>query len=90
MTHRESITTYEYTYTCLFEPEIEGGFTVICPALPGLATYGASIEAARVKAAEAIEWYLQRLQQDGLPFPISEDAHRDRRREPISVRFSTV
>ena len=30
----------EYTYTVLFEPAEEGGFVVICPALPGLVTEG--------------------------------------------------
>jgi predicted RNase H-like HicB family nuclease len=54
MTHRESITTYEYTYTCLFEPQIPGGFTVTAPALPGLITYGATMQAARTAASEAI------------------------------------
>ena len=30
MTHQETITTYEYTYTCVFDPEPEGGFTGHC------------------------------------------------------------
>jgi predicted RNase H-like HicB family nuclease len=46
VTHEESVAKYEYVYTCLFEPEPEGGFTVTCPALPGLVTYGASMEEA--------------------------------------------
>ena len=90
MTHEESIITYEYIYSCLFEPEPEGGFTVTCPALPGLVTYGASIEEARTMATEAIEGYLESLQKDGLPLPVSEDDLRNTRREPIAVKFSTV
>jgi predicted RNase H-like HicB family nuclease len=92
MTHQETITTYEYTYTCIFEPEpeLEGGFTVTCPALPGLVTYGATLKEARAMASEAIEGYLESLQKDGLPFPISEDEHRDTRREPITVKLATV
>jgi hypothetical protein len=27
-------------YLCLFRPEPEGGFTVICPKLPPVVTYG--------------------------------------------------
>jgi predicted RNase H-like HicB family nuclease len=90
MTYRQSITTYEYTYTCLFEPAMQGGFTVTSPALPGLVAYGATVQAARTAASEAIGEYLQRLQEHGLPFPVSEEAHRERRREPITVSILTV
>jgi hypothetical protein len=41
-------------------------------------------------AIEAIEGHLERLQKDGLPFPISEDEHRDIRREPITVTLATA
>ena len=87
MAHEESIVTYEYIYTCLFEPELEGGFTVTCPALPGLVTYGATIGEARAMAAEAIEGYLESLQKDGLPLPVSEDDLRNTRREPSSPPY---
>lgn len=90
MTHEESIHTYEYTYTCLFEPEPEGGFTVTCPALPGLVTYGATIDEARTMAIEAIEGYLESLQVDSLPLPLSEDDLQNPRREAITVKLSTV
>ena len=90
MTHEKSIITYEYIYTCLFEPEPEGGFTVTCPALPGLVTYGASIEEARTMATEAIEGYLESLQKDGRRLPISEDVRRNTRREPVTVKLSIV
>jgi predicted RNase H-like HicB family nuclease len=90
MAYAQSITTYEYTYTCLFEPAMQGGFIVTSPALPGLITYGATLQAARTAAIEAIGEYLQRLQERGLPFPGSEDTRREWRREPITVRFSAV
>lgn len=41
-------------------------------------------------AIEAIEGYLESLQKDGLPFPISEDEYHNSRREPITVKFATV
>ena len=69
MNHQEPIATAEYTYTVLLQPEPEGGFTVTCPALPGLVTYGETLAEARVMAAEAIECYLESLQKDGLPIP---------------------
>jgi predicted RNase H-like HicB family nuclease len=90
VTHEESVAKYEYVYTCLFEPEPEGGFTVTCPALPGLVTYGASMEEARSMAAEAIEGYLESVRKDGLPLPVSEDDRQNARREPITVKLSTV
>ena len=33
-----------FTYTVLLQPEPEGGYTVTCPALPGLVTYGATLD----------------------------------------------
>lgn len=90
MTYRQSTTTYEYTYTCLLEPAMQGGFTVTSPALPGLITYGATVQAARTAASEAIGEYLQRLQEHGLPFPVGEDVYHDRRREQVTVAISTI
>jgi predicted RNase H-like HicB family nuclease len=34
------------TYTFVFNPEPEGGYTVTCPALPGLVTYGETLQEA--------------------------------------------
>jgi antitoxin HicB len=72
MTRPESITTHERTYAALFQPEPEGGFTVTCPSLPGLVTYGATLEEARAMAAEAIACYLESLRKDGEPLPESD------------------
>lgn len=87
-TPEEPIATQEYSYTCLFEPEPEGGFTVTCPALPGLVTYGETIEEAREHATEAIELYLECLQEDGLPIPASED--HEPIRDRVTVKIQTV
>ena len=59
----------EYRYTVLFEPADEGGFTVTCPALPGLVTEGDTIEEARAMAADAIRGYIESLRKDHLPIP---------------------
>jgi antitoxin HicB len=56
-------------YTVLFEPAEEGGYVVTCPALPGLVTEGDNYQQAQECAVEALELYLESLQQDGLPFP---------------------
>ena len=42
-------------YACHFEREAEGGYTVTCPALPAVGTYGGTMEDARANAREAIE-----------------------------------
>jgi antitoxin HicB len=82
MSRPEPITATEHTYTVLLQPEPEGGFTVTCPTLPGLVTYGASVDEARAMAGEAIACYLESLQKDGLPIPES-DARAAPRAEPV-------
>ncbi len=59
----------EYSYTVLFEPAEEGGFTVTCPALPGLVTEGDTLEEAREMAADAIRGYIESLRKDHMPIP---------------------
>ena len=57
------------SYTVLFEPQPEGGFTVHVPALPGCITEGETIEEARRMAADAIRAYCESLLADGEPIP---------------------
>jgi len=60
-------------YTIVIEPEtnpdFQGFFTAYCPALPGCATYGKSIEEAQKNIREAIWLYLENLQANGRPIP---------------------
>ena len=72
MARRKPAPATEYAYNILLQPEPEGGYTVTCPSLPGLVTYGATLEEARAMAADAIEGYLECLQEDGLPLPESD------------------
>lgn len=70
MKRREPVATAEDAYNVLFQPEPEGGYTVTCPTLPGLVSYGETPDEARAMAAEAIEAYLEALQKDGsCPIP---------------------
>ena len=64
MKRSEPITTNEFSYTIIIEPAEEGGFVVTCPALRGLATQGETLEEARAMAADAIQGYLECLQED--------------------------
>jgi len=56
-------------YLCHFRPEPEGGFTVTCPKLPPVVTYGETLEEAQANAREAIESCLEVMRQDGQPIP---------------------
>lgn len=59
----------EHGYTVIFEPLLEGGFQVIVPALPGVISYGRSIEEAREMAQDAIIVHLRGLLKDGEDIP---------------------
>ena len=89
MKRAEQITTAEYTYTVHFRLEPEGGYTVLCPALPGLVSYGETLEEARVMAADAIAGYLECLREDGEPIP-SSDAATIEHVEPVKVKLQAV
>jgi antitoxin HicB len=54
-------------YLCHFRPEPEGGFTVTCPKLPPVVTYGETLEEAQANAREAIELCLEVMREDGQP-----------------------
>ncbi len=69
MARKETLSTQEHSYTAVFEPAEEGGYTVHFPALVGCVTEGDTLEEARERAAEALELYLESLNADGLPLP---------------------
>lgn len=50
-------------------PEVEGGFTVTVPSLPGCVTWGESIEEAKIMAKEAISLYLEDMEENGEEIP---------------------
>jgi predicted RNase H-like HicB family nuclease len=56
-------------YEVVLSPEDEGGFSVFVPELPSVATQGETREEALAMAKEAIEGYLEAMQEDGLPIP---------------------
>ena len=51
------------------DPQFEGYYNVIVPALPGCLTYGATREEALRNAREAIELYLEDLEANGEAIP---------------------
>lgn len=58
-------------FDAIFREEVEGGFTVFIPSLPGCVTFGGSMEEVHEMAKEAIELYLESLEAhsgDGMEF----------------------
>jgi antitoxin HicB len=53
--------------------EEEGGYTVIVPALPGCVTFGETIDEAIAMAKEAIEGYIETLNELGKKVPKDND-----------------
>jgi predicted RNase H-like HicB family nuclease len=51
----------------VFEPSEEGGYTVYVPALPGCLSEGDTLEEARQNIREAIELYLEPIEEPVAP-----------------------
>ena len=64
------------TYTIELAPLEEGGFSVTVPALPGCVTWGDTFDHAVKMAREAIEVWLEELQENGEPIPEERAAAR--------------
>jgi len=62
------IMTYR-NYRILLRKELEGGFTVTVPTLPGCITFGETIDDAIDMAKEAIELYIEHLLEKGEEVP---------------------
>lgn len=59
----------QLTYKILLHKEPEGSYTVSVPALPGCITFGETVENAIEMAKEAIELYIEELQERGEEIP---------------------
>jgi antitoxin HicB len=86
----ETITTLDAQYVCVFSPEPEGGYTVTCPALPEVVTYGITLEQARHNAKEAIELVLESYQAEGRNLPESDSDPRKALQEVVVVKLALV
>jgi antitoxin HicB len=70
--HQTSIkkaTVPEYGYRVIYDQLAEGGYQVIVPALPGLVTYGRTLDEAREMAQDAIVVHLKGLIKDNEEIP---------------------
>jgi antitoxin HicB len=59
----------QLTYKLLMHKEPEGSYTVSVPALPGCMTFGDTVEHAIQMAKEAIELYIEELNERGEEIP---------------------
>ncbi|HEY6231591.1 MAG TPA: type II toxin-antitoxin system HicB family antitoxin, partial [Pyrinomonadaceae bacterium] len=59
-------------FTVVMTPDVDGGYVVTCPALPGLVSEGNTLEEARAMATDAIQGYLESLRKHGEPIPTDE------------------
>ncbi|MCD6225913.1 type II toxin-antitoxin system HicB family antitoxin, partial [bacterium] len=71
--------TKRLSFTVIFRPEPEGGFTAIVPSLPGCVTYGKDLAEAKKMVQDAISGYLASLKK-----------HRQKIPSDDSVFLSTV
>lgn len=58
-----------YTYKIHLNKLQEGGYAVSVPSLPGCLTYGENVDEALAMAKEAIELYIEELQDRGEIIP---------------------
>jgi antitoxin HicB len=56
-------------FTVILEPEADGGYSVVCPAIPGCVSQGDSLDEALANIREAIVLCLETRAEDGLPNP---------------------
>lgn len=53
----------------MIEADESGGYVVSCPSLPGCYSQGETIDEAVANIREAIELYIEVLEEDGKPVP---------------------
>ena len=60
------------SYTVIYEADPEGGFVASVPALPGCYSQGDNLEDTKKNIIEAIELYLETLQDENLAPPVEK------------------
>ena len=72
-----------YSFSVVLEPQEDGGFTVLVPALPEVVTEGDTEAEALAKAEEAIRAILEFRRDHGIAIPA--DAHPQIRRVTVAA-----
>lgn len=68
-------------FTVILEPEADGGYSVVCPAIPGCVSQGDSLDEALADIREAILLCLEVRREDQAP-PACRDAGDDSAGDP--------
>lgn len=85
-------------FTVILSPEAEGGYSVICPAIPGCVSQGNSLEETLANIREAILLCLEVRKDESLPLPVETpevvagEIHvclRDRAEEGLPLTIET-
>ena len=85
-------------FTVVLSPEADGGYSVVCPALPGCVSQGDSLDEALDNVREAILLCLDVCKEDGQPLPaetpklVAEEVRaclKDRAEEGLPLTIST-
>lgn len=74
-------------YTVYFEPLEEGGYQVVVPALPGIVTYGETLDEARAMAVDAIKCHCEGLIKNGEPVPEEKITESEPIKEKLSIEM---
>ena len=73
----------QYSFSIILEPQEEGGFTVLVPALPEVVTEGDTEQEALANAEEAIRLIVSYRRDHGIAIP--SDARPEIRRVTVAA-----
>jgi antitoxin HicB len=80
---REQDVQRDFSFSVVLEPQEDGGFTVLVPALPEVVSEGDTEEEALANVQEAIRAILAYRRDHGLTIPA--DAHPEIRRVTVAA-----
>lgn len=75
---KKLIRSKEFFYTAIYKPAKEGGYEVTVPVLPGLITYGRTLEEARKMVRDAIRCHMEGLLKEKESIPREESILEER------------
>jgi predicted RNase H-like HicB family nuclease len=78
----------KHRYTVYFEPQLDGSYRVVLPAIPEIVTFGRSLEEARRMATDALKCHLEGLVKDGAELPDQRSPRGKLRTEELVVTIS--
>jgi antitoxin HicB len=81
--NEEHVMAEKYSFSVILEPQSEGGFTVLVPALPEVVTAGDTETEALQNAREAIRAVLEYRRHNGIAIP--SDAQPEIRRVTVAA-----